>query len=92
MSIPGVLSVPVRQPSNFAATFPQYGWLARDILMAAERVNDTGGSAGSFRDDWSDESRPADVERYRAWIAAKLFQGLGILVLIMVAVVLFDSW
>ena len=40
---------------------------------------------------WPDENGPDELERYRAWIAAKLFQGIALLVLLTIAVVLFDS-
>ena len=60
--------------------------------MAAKWLDEGEGRAIAFGEACPDEHRPGELERYRAWIAAKLFQGLGILVLVMVAVVLFDSW
>ncbi len=60
--------------------------------MAARWFDDGDGRTGAYQDAWPDQDRPGELERYRAWIAAKLFQGLAILVLLMVAVVLFDSW
>jgi hypothetical protein len=60
--------------------------------MVAKWFAEGDGQASAPSGTWPDEQGPAELERYRAWIAAKLFQGLGILVLVTVAVVLFDSW
>ncbi len=41
---------------------------------------------------WHEEDGPdPNVERYRAWISAKLFQGLGLVAVLIVAVFVFDS-
>jgi hypothetical protein len=60
--------------------------------MAARWFDEGDRQTGAHRDGFPDQERPGELERYRAWIAAKLFQGLAILVLMMVSVVLFDSW
>ncbi len=60
--------------------------------MAARLSEERRGSASGVSDGWADDERAGEIERYRAWIAAKLLQGLGIVVLLMVAVILFDSW
>jgi hypothetical protein len=60
--------------------------------MAMRWAEGREGSAERAVEPWSGDGSPAEVERYRAWIAVKLFQGLGLLVFLVVAVVLFDSW
>ncbi len=60
--------------------------------MAARWFDEGDGHLIAFAEASPDEHRPGELERYRAWIAAKLFQGLAILVLLIVAVALFNSW
>ena len=60
--------------------------------MAARWFDEGARSVGSRFEGWSDDDGPAEIERHRAWIAAKLFQGIGVVVLLTFAVVLFDSW
>ncbi|MDB5558917.1 MAG: hypothetical protein JWQ36_1851 [Enterovirga sp.] len=60
--------------------------------MATRWAEGREGSAERGLEPFSADESPAEVERYRAWIAVKLFQGLGLMVFLVVAVVLFDSW
>ncbi|NNM75111.1 hypothetical protein [Enterovirga aerilata] len=47
---------------------------------------------GRFEDRCAEDGAPSEIERYRAWIAAKLLQGICLFVLLAITVVLFDSW
>jgi hypothetical protein len=50
------------------------------------------GASSYERRSWQRKDGPdRDVERYRAWITAKLLQGLGMAVVLLLAIVMFDS-
>jgi hypothetical protein len=50
-----------------------------------------GASSYERRSLQQDEGPDRDVERYRAWITAKLFQGFGIITVLLLAIIMFDS-
>ena len=60
--------------------------------MAARWFDTSDGWGGGRVHEWHDDGPSAEVERHRAWIATKLFQGIGLIVLLTVAVVLLGSW
>ena len=60
--------------------------------MAFEHRDKGERSATAGAATWPDQDGRGEAERYRAWIAAKLLQGITLVLLLMAAVVLFDSW